>query len=51
MIFYKILFYQMKNVIEVKISMEPLLLRILRRDFPPNRELFLDVKLKNGDIG
>ena len=28
--------------------MEPLLLRILRRDFPPKRELFLDVKLKNG---
>ena len=43
----------MENVIELEnmYFMEPLLLKGLHRYFPPNREIFWDVKLKNWDFG
>ena len=42
----------MKNMIELeKTFMKPLFLKGLRRYFHPNGELFLDVNMKNGDLG
>ena len=38
-------------MIELGKNMGPLLLRGIHRDFPRNREIFLDVKMKNGDYG
>ena len=52
MIFSKVLFDKMKNTIELVFKfMEPILLEGLHRYFPPNHELFVDVKKKNWDIG
>ena len=53
MIFLKISSDKMKNMIEFqkKSFMEPILLKGLHRYFPPDRELFWDVKLKIWDFG
>ena len=42
---------KMKNMMELRIFMEPLLLKGQQRDSPTNHKLFWNVKMKNGVLG
>ena len=44
-------FDKMKNMIELQQILEPLLLKDLQRDSPPNHELFWYIKMKNENFG